>query len=246
MKNPVLKFLYLLWYLPVLVLSTVTLGTICVAVSYFSARAARFLTNLGWGHIVLDPAGVTLRATGLENLSKSEGEKGGGFIIYANHSSLTDIPTVALATKKSVSWVAKASLGRIPFFGWALARVHMLVDRGGGPEAARQMVEEATRRLEGGEILAIFPEGTRNRDSETLLPFKKGAFILAKHTGAPLVPLAIKNAGNIWPAGKYWPQPGAIRVKVGPPLEPRPGEQLGELTARAQTALQELLSDDSW
>jgi len=241
MNNPVIKFLYLLWYLPVLVLSTIGLGLASVVTSYFSIKWARYISNSGWGHAVLDPAGIKLRTTGLDNLPE-----GGGFIIYANHTSMTDIPTVALATQKPVSWVAKASLGRIPFFGWALARVHMLVDRGGGADAARKMVEEATRRLNQGEILAIFPEGTRNRSPEPLLPFKKGAFILAKHTGAPIVPVAIKNAGRLWPAGKLWPCPGTIRVKIGPPLLPQAGERLGDLTERAQAALQILLTDDSW
>ena len=242
MNNPVVKFFYLLWYLPVIVLSTIVLGSSCVLVSYFSPRAARYLTNIMWGHAVLDPAGIKLEILGRENLPEGRG----GFIIFANHTSLTDIPTVALATQKPVSWVAKASLGRIPFFGWALARVHMLVDRGGGAESARKMVDEATRRLTGGEILAIFPEGTRNRGAEPLLPFKKGTFILAKHTGAAIVPLAIKNAGQLWPAGQFWPRPGVIRVKIGQPLSPQAGERLGDLTDRAQAALLALLTDGSW
>lgn len=241
MNNPVVKFFYLLWYLPVLVLSTIILGLSSVIVSYFSIRAARYISNPGWGHAVLDPAGIRLETFGRENLPE-----GGGFIIFANHTSMTDIPTVALASQKPVSWVAKASLGRIPFFGWALARVHMLVDRGGGVEATRKMVDEATRRLTDGEILAIFPEGTRNRGSAPLLPFKKGTLILAKHTGAPIVPLAIKNAGSLWPADKFWPRPGTIRVKIGQPLLLKEGEKLGDITERAQAALRDLLVDDSW
>jgi len=240
--NPVLNFFYVLYYVPLLTFLTVILGSASVVLSYFSTRAARYLTNRLWGYAVLLPAGIRLKTVGLENLPAS----GRGFIIFANHSSLTDIPTVALATKLPVSWVAKASLGKIPFFGWALARVHMLVDRGGGPESARKMVEEAETRLRNGEILSIFPEGTRNRSTEALLPFKKGTFILAKHTGAPMVPVAIKNAGRLWPADKFWPEPGEIRVKIGQPLTPASGERLGDLTLRAQAALEELLTDESW
>ncbi len=240
--NPVLKFFYVVYYLTVLTSLTVVLGLVCVVVSYFSPSAARYITNTLWGRAVLGPAGIRLKVSGRENLPAA----GNGFIIYANHSSLTDIPTVALATNKPLSWVAKASLGQIPFFGWVLARVHMLVDRGGGAESARKMVEEAEARLERGEILSIFPEGTRNRTSAPLLPFKKGAFILAKHTGALIVPLAIKNAGKIWPAEKFWPEPGVIRVKIGEPLTTVPGERLGDLTLRAQRALEQLLLDESW
>lgn len=242
MKNPIIRFLYLAWYLPILVGGTIVLGLLCFVVSYFSPRAARHISNNWWGHLVLNPAGIRLKVYGLESLPQGQG----GFIIYANHSSLLDIPTVALATQKPLSWIAKASLGRIPFFGWALARVHMLVDRGGSAEAARKMVDEAIRRLNLGEILSIFPEGTRNRSGEPVLPFKKGAFILAKHTGVPIVPVAIKNAGSLWPANGYWPTPGLIRVKIGQPFLPLEGEKLGQITARAQGFLHDLLVDDSW
>ena len=242
MNHPLIRIIHVPIYLTLLVSLTIVLGSVSVILSFFSPRAARYATNTLWGHLALDPGGLRLSSLGLDNLPDSSG----GFIIYANHSSMADIPTVALSTGRPVTWVAKASLGRIPFFGWALARVHMLVDRGGGAESARKMVGEAEARLARGEILSIFPEGTRNRGAELLLPFKKGAFILAKHTGAPIVPLAIKNAGRLWPAGKFWPRPGTIRVKIGQPLTPEPGEKLGALTLRAQRALYELLADESW
>ncbi|MDR1045320.1 MAG: 1-acyl-sn-glycerol-3-phosphate acyltransferase [Candidatus Adiutrix sp.] len=242
MNNPLIRIIHIPVYLALLVSLTIALGAASVFLSLFSPRAGRYVTNSLWGHLALDPAGLRLKTVGRENLPDSSG----GFIIYANHSSMADIPTVALSTGRPVTWVAKASLGRIPFFGWALARVHMLVDRGGGAEAARKMVEEAEARLKRGEILSIFPEGTRNRGRELLLPFKKGAFILAKHTGTPIVPVAIKKAGRLWPAGKFWPRPGLIRVKIGPPLSPRPGEKLAALTLRAREALHDLLADEGW
>lgn len=242
MRNPILKFIYVVWFLSLFIPLTIVAALACLAASLFSSRAARHITDVTWSHIVFIPAGIRLKTIGRENLPPSAG----GFIIYSNHTSLTDIPTVSLATGRLVSWLAKASLGKIPFFGWALSRVHMLVDRGGGPEAAKKMVAEAVERLSKGEILSIFPEGTRNKSAEPLLPFKKGAFILAKHTGAPMVPLAIRGAGRIWPAGAYWPSPGTIRVKIGEPLLPVEGEKLGTLTSRAQAALAVLLADESW
>jgi len=242
MNNPLIKFVYLVWFLPVFVCLTVILGLTCFLVSLFSIRAARFISNSVWGHAALDPAGIRLVTIGRENLPRTRG----GYIIFANHTSMADIPAVALSTGRPLTWVAKAALGRIPFFGWALTRVHMLVDRGGGAESARKMVTEAETRLRQDEILSIFPEGTRNTTAAPLLPFKKGAFILAKHTGAPIVPLAIKNAGRLWPAGSLWPRPGTIRIKIGPPLYPEPREKLGDITLRAQNALEEMLVDDSW
>lgn len=241
-NSPVFRFFYVLWYLPVFVLLTILAAIVSLIASLFSTRAARYITNTVWGHIALAPAAISLCATGRENLPGA----GGGFIIYANHTSLTDIPGISLALKRPVSFVAKASLGKIPFFGWAMVRAHMLVDREGGAEAARRMVEEASRRLGNNEILAIFPEGTRNKGPEILLPFKKGAFILARHSGAPIVPVAVKNSRQVWPSGKLWPKPGRIRVKIGPPLPARPSESLSALAARAHDVLAEMLLDESW
>ncbi len=242
MNNPVIRFLYVVAYLAVFSILTILGAIVTVGAGLFSERAARYITNAPWAYVTVLLAGIRLKATGLENLPPEKG----GFIIYVNHTSLLDIPTVSLTTGRSVTWVAKASLAKIPFFGWALVQGHMLVDRGGGPSAARAMVEEASRRLADNQTLAIFPEGTRNRGDVPLLPFKKGTFILAKHTGAKLVPVAVKNAGRLWPAGKYWPRPGVIRVKIGQPFAPGESESLASLTARAQTALNDLLVDESW
>ena len=243
-NNPMFRFFYVLWYLPLFVGLTILAALVCLAVSLFSTRLARYITNTVWAHIVLDPAAIRLKTLGRENLPGREGE--GGFIVYGNHTSLTDIPTISLAVGRPVSFVAKASLGKIPFFGWAMVKAHMLVNREGGAEAAKQMVEEASQRLKRGEILVIFPEGTRNKGNEPLLPFKKGAFILAKHSGAPIVPVAVKNARNIWPSGQLWPKPGTVRIKIGPPLPPKEGENLNSLTARAQAALNDMLLDENW
>ena len=234
------RFLFLAWYLPLLTAMTLLCATTAWAASFFSLRLARYISNTVWSHAVLGPAGIRLAVSGRENLPPGPG----GFIVFANHNSLLDIPALGLATRAPLTWVAKASLGRIPFFGWALARVHMLVDREGGAGALSRLVTEASLRLTRGEALSIFPEGTRRHGPERLLPFKKGAFILARQTGAPAVPVALKNTGPLWPVGRLGPRPGLIRVRIGPPLVPVPGEKPAAFTARAQEALASLLADD--
>lgn len=242
MSNPVVKFFYVIWYLSVFSFFTVCGGVTTLVVSLFSEKWARYITNIIWAYVVIPPAGIRLETIGRENLPQLHGN----YIVYANHGSLLDIPAVALATRVPLTWVAKASLSKIPFFGWAMARVHMLVDRKGSVDATRKMVEEASRRLKDGQILSIFPEGTRNRGDQPLLPFKKGAFILARHTKVPIVPVAIKNSRALWPANKFWPRPGIIRIKIGSPMAPLAGENLTALTERAQCVLLEMLTDQSW
>jgi 1-acyl-sn-glycerol-3-phosphate acyltransferase len=231
------RFFFALWYLPIFVVFTVIAGLICIALSFFSKATARVISSQGWGYIVLDPAFIKVEVIGKENLPDPSD---GGYIIYANHRSLLDIPIAGRASGRKLSWVAKAALGRIPVFGWTLKRIHMLVDRGGGPDAARQMVTEAVSRLNSGEILAIFPEGTRNKTQQPILPFKKGAFILAKHNGAKLVPMAIHNSGNLWPSGSFVPKPGIVKVAIGRPITTSKSTTLNQISAEAQKVLEDL------
>jgi 1-acyl-sn-glycerol-3-phosphate acyltransferase len=88
--------------------------------------------------------------------------------------------------------------------------------------------------------MAIFPEGTRNKSAVPVLPFKKGAFILAKHTGVPLIPLAILNSGSLWPSGRYLPSPGQIKAAIGAPLTVEPKESLAALAKKAEKILESL------
>jgi 1-acyl-sn-glycerol-3-phosphate acyltransferase len=119
----------------------------------------------------------------------------------------------------------------------------MLVEREGGSESARKMVNEATSRLNSGDIMAIFPEGTRNKTKyKDLLPFKKGAFILAKHTKVSLLPVAIYNSGNLWPSGTYLPKQGTIKISIGKPLTLNADETLSAITQRAYETMEKLYS----
>jgi 1-acyl-sn-glycerol-3-phosphate acyltransferase len=232
------RFLFGLWYLPIFFCLTVASGIVSLLVSLFSRRLTRLITGRVWAHEVLLPAFIKVEVvSGLENLPDP---KEGGYIVFANHRSLLDIPVAAMATGRNFTWVAKAALGRIPIFGWTLMRAHMLVDRGGSAEAAKRMLTEAEERLGNGEIMAIFPEGTRNKTQAPLLPFKKGAFIVAKRTGAPLIPLAIHNSGHLWPSGSYVPRPGLIRVAIGKPILPGNGASLAALANQAREAMDEL------
>jgi 1-acyl-sn-glycerol-3-phosphate acyltransferase len=229
------KAIFALWYYPLFISLTLLSGLLCLFVSLFSKRAARVVSGEIWASVVLGPAFIKLKVTGKENIPV-----GGGFIVYLNHRSLLDIPAAAMATELPITWVAKASLGRIPLFGWCLKRAHMLIERQGGTESLRKMVSEASERINNKEIISIFPEGTRNRGKGDLLPFKKGAFILSKYTNAKLLPIATYNTGNLWKAGSFLPKSGTIKVAIGKPLSFEAGENLNKITHKCYETLLEL------
>jgi len=73
--------------------------------------------------------------------------------------------------------------------------------------------------LRQGRVLCIFPEGSRTYDGE-LMEFKKGAAILAREVGAPIVPVGLRGLHQVWPRDARRIRLHKIRVAFGPPLAP--------------------------
>jgi 1-acyl-sn-glycerol-3-phosphate acyltransferase len=86
----------------------------------------------------------------------------------------------------------------------------------------RPMVRGATEKLARGESIVVFPEGTRSPTAE-MLPFKKGAFLIAHHSGRPVVPVAIIGTRSILPPTRqiWLGPPGTVRVVIGTPIASR-------------------------
>ena len=117
----------------------------------------------------------------------------GAAILASNHCHLPDPTFVCIATKRVVRYLAKKELFESKFASFFRTMHTIPVDRTGGAHNALVAAEEVLR---GGHIIGIFPEGTRNRKIPGgLLPFKYGAVAMARDTGAPLVPIALKSKG---------------------------------------------------
>ena len=80
----------------------------------------------------------------------------------------------------SQAWVLKRELTWIPFIGWGLRQLRCIaIDRGAGGKAVRQMIEQGRERLDGGQWIVVFPEGTRMPPGETRRYGAGGAAIAA-------------------------------------------------------------------
>ncbi|MBM4361412.1 MAG: 1-acyl-sn-glycerol-3-phosphate acyltransferase, partial [Deltaproteobacteria bacterium] len=93
----------------------------------------------------------------------------------------------------------------------------------------------------GGSVL-VFPEGTRG-DGGALLPFRSGAFRLARAAGIPLLPVGLAGAGTLLPR-RGTPHPGGVlALVVGEPLHSLPDEDVEQLSARARSAIEALRAE---
>lgn len=137
-------------------------------------------------------------------------------IFFANHRSHFDIPVMMYSLPRPLYFLAKKELRKVPFLGWGMAAIGMVfIDRSDRAAAIRSM-EKAGKQIKKGKSIVTFPEGTRSSSSD-LLPFKKGAFHLAKSQGIPLIPVAISGTEKILPKhGKL--KSGQVRISVGEPI----------------------------
>jgi 1-acyl-sn-glycerol-3-phosphate acyltransferase len=165
--------------------------------------------------------------------------RSGGCLLAANHDSSIDPALVALTTERPVRFLARAELWQPGLRRVLDALGAIPVRRGQGDRVA---MERASKLLDAGELVAIFPQGTSLRFGNRR--FRRGAARLALMTGAPLVPVRLFNtaaAFSVLPPRLGFPK---LRVVVGEPLPVRRQEPsleaASQLTAELEAAIEEL------
>lgn len=145
----------------------------------------------------------------------------GPALLCANHVSYFDPPLLAFVNReRRTCFMAKDGLFKIPLMGPFLGNSYVYpVDRDDG---GRQAIRIATQLLEAGELVAIYPEGTRSPDGE-LLPGKPGAALIASRTGAPIVPIGTWGTDIVLPRRSKRLYRCPIYVCIGKPLAPPSG-----------------------
>ena len=190
------------------------IGSLTALVLRVIDRSGDLVVDLArlWSRAVLAVAGVKVQVEWKEPL-----QPGQAYVFMANHESSVDIWSLLVAIPLRFRMIAKKQLLRIPLFGWAMwAGRFIFIDRVNAV-AARRSIDEAKRRIRGGDSVLIFPEGTRSRDG-SLGPFKKGGFHLAIDSGVPVVPVALHGTGRAMPRGSLFIRPGVVRATVGAPI----------------------------
>jgi 1-acyl-sn-glycerol-3-phosphate acyltransferase len=130
---------------------------------------------------------------------------------------LFDPPLVGIGCWRRMNYLARDTLFRFAPFGWLIGSVGAIpIDREGSGLSG---IKEALRRLKRGEMVLIFPEGTRTANGQ-IAPFRAGFTTLAVRSGAAILPVAIDGAFQVWPRRKKWPGLGRIRVHYGAAIRP--------------------------
>ena len=166
-----------------------------------------------WSEAIVRNAKLKVQVEGLEHFDATR-----TCVVMSNHQSFYDIPVLYYALGPNIRMVAKKELGEVPLFGRAAKGAGFIfVDRG-NKESAIRSLDLAKDHLASGTSIYIAPEGTRSKDA-SLLPFKKGGFMLALDMGVPIVPVTLIGTTDSLPARALLSRPGAtVRVIVHPPI----------------------------
>lgn len=139
-------------------------------------------------------------------------------VVMFNHQSMIDILVAWMLLPTGPKFVAKAELLYIPLVGQFMKAVGMIAIDRKNRHAAIAALRKAHDYIQEGHILTCFPEGTRTKDG-FIGPFKKGVFVVAQRTQAPIVPIAIDNCATLVPVKGWKPRPATLRAKVGKPID---------------------------
>lgn len=180
--------------------------------------------------------------------------RSGAMIMAANHASSADPVLIGAFLNqvlgRPLNWLGKRELVEFWLTGWAfrIAGIHP-VDR---DAADLEAFRTAMRILEAGQVLAVFPEGTRSRTG-ALQEVREGVGMLALRSGAKVLPVAVIDSDILWPRGQLLPRFGKhVTVRYGTPFSvvdalaaqglPTKGRQATEAATRlVMTRIAELL-----
>ena len=162
----------------------------------------------------------------------------GGVLVLSNHQSHFDPVLIGLACDRRLNYLARESLFSFTPFRWLIESLDAIpIDREG---LGLSGLKETLRRVKRGELVLIFPEGTRSRDGD-IAPLKPGFSALASRAAVPLLPVAIEGAYDAWPRRQLLPGIATIHIQFGEPLSPAAAAALDErqLVAEVERRIRE-------
>jgi 1-acyl-sn-glycerol-3-phosphate acyltransferase len=170
------------------------------------------------------------KVVGRENIPAT-----GPAILAPVHRSFADFGFAAFCTERKLFFMTKDEMWKNKWLGKLLLTVGAFpVHRESADREALQRAEEVLRR---GELLVIFPEGTR-REGAVVMDLMEGASFLSARTGAPIVPIGIGGSDLAMPKGSAVPKPYTIQLVIGPAIPPPPrtgGGRVSRSSVRAAT-----------
>lgn len=237
-----MKYLFCIYQwiiaVPLLIVATAITAVTCIVCAFCGARDwGGFWPPMIWSRCVCLLLFVRVKVVGRDNIDRHQ-----PYVFVANHQSAFDIWSIYGFLGHPFKWMMKKSLEKIFLIGKACRKIgHVYVDDS-SIAGIKETIETAQKTLCGNMSLVIFPEGHRSFDGR-MLPFKRGAFMLAGEFNLPVVPITIDGAHNVLPRTAYTVNPGKITITIHQPIYPgERGFNTKELMSRCRAEINSALS----
>lgn len=207
----------------------------------FNKQAADIsqLRMVQWAfRVILFICGTKLTIIGEENVPKDK-----PVLYIGNHKSYFDIIITYARCPRLTGYVAKDSMEKVPLLSAWMKRLHCLFINREDVKEALKTILAGIDNIKNGISMCIFPEGTRNKSEELMLPFKEGSFKMAEKTGCPIIPMAITNSAEI--LENHFPKvkKAHVIVEYGTPIYPKEldASLKKKLGTHCQSVIEEML-----
>ena len=201
----------------------------------FVANASQTIV-CGAFKVVYFISGVKLTVLGKENLSKDT-----PVLLVPNHRSIFDIIVTYPECIMQTGYVAKKETSKIPVFSlWMRLMNCQFLDRKNLRKGLK-VINKSAELIQSGKSMCIFPEGTRNKGDEPLLPFHDGSLKIAEKAQCPVVPVAINNTEEIFE--KHFPKirKAHVIIEFCKPIDTTglSKNEMRDVSVKAQEAIKE-------
>ena len=176
---------------------------------------AKFLSQLVnfWSNTLLFFSGSKLTVIGKENIPDDH-----SYCVVSNHQGYFDIPVILNVIPWTVGFVAKKELKKIPFLSvWMDAIGVVYLDRK-DRRGAIDVIRTASERINSGQPMVIFPEGTRSKGGP-VKEFKQGSLKLATLAKTKILPITLDGTYQLIEGVNWGINPAEIRVTIHPVID---------------------------
>jgi 1-acyl-sn-glycerol-3-phosphate acyltransferase len=182
--------------------------------------------------------GSRVNVVGRENIPKGEGA-----MFVSNHRSIFDLIITLPILGVHVAPIAKIELRKIPFLHFWMRQINCIFLDRKDIKAGVAMITEAVEDVKRGLSVIIYPEGTRNKEEGTLLPFHGGSFKIAIRSGAPVIPITCIGTGDIFEDHFPRVDAKAVTIVIGEPIPTKDMsiQERKELPRRCETIIRDTL-----
>ncbi len=177
-------------------------------------KDAHCLALIRWSFgIVAGLSGARTTIIGKENIPADT-----AVLYVANHRSYFDIILTCMNVPSLTGYVAKTEMLRYPLLVNWMRNIHCTFLDRKNIKKGLQVIQENVENLKNGISVFVFPEGTRNKTDELLLPFHDGSLKMAERSGVPIVPVTINNSEQIFEAHMPKIKKGHVIIEFGKPI----------------------------